>query len=95
MRRVPRVRRLLHADRRRLEFQECLQNRAENSHQTTRRRDRKMQRFRSAGSAQRFLSTHAAAYDTFKVQRYLTSAQSHHALRTAALSTWRTAVEAA
>jgi putative transposase len=31
-------------------------NRAENSHQPTRRRERKMQRFKSPGSAQRFLS---------------------------------------
>jgi transposase-like protein len=36
-------------------------NRAENSHQPVRRRERKMQRFKSPGSAQRFLSTHAAA----------------------------------
>src|SRR5258706_11972801 len=35
-------------------------NRAENSHQPTRRRERKMQRFKSMGSAQRFLSIHAA-----------------------------------
>ena len=35
-------------------------NRAENSHQPTRRRERKMQRFKSPGSAQRFLSVHAA-----------------------------------
>ena len=35
-------------------------NRAENSHQPTRRRERKMQGFKSAGSAQRFLSVHAA-----------------------------------
>jgi putative transposase len=35
-------------------------NRAENSHQPTRRRERKMQRFKCAGSAQKFLSTHAA-----------------------------------
>src|SRR5271169_789895 len=35
-------------------------NRAENSHQATRRRERKMQRFKSPGSAQKFLSTHAA-----------------------------------
>jgi putative transposase len=37
-------------------------NRAENSHQPTRRRERKMQRFKSPGSAQKFLSTHAAVY---------------------------------
>ena len=36
-------------------------NRAENSHQAVRRRELKMQRFKSAGSAQRFLSIHAAA----------------------------------
>jgi transposase-like protein len=44
-------------------------NRAENSHQPTRRRERKMQRFKSAGSAQKFLSIHAAVYNTFNVQR--------------------------
>jgi len=36
-------------------------NRAENSHQPTRRRERKMQRFKSPGSAQRFLSAHACS----------------------------------
>jgi putative transposase len=64
-------------------------NRAENSHQPTRRRERKMQRFKSAGSAQRFLSAHAAVYNTFNVQRHLTSAQSHRVLRAAAMTTKR------
>jgi hypothetical protein len=48
-------------------------NRAENSHQPTRRRERKMQRFKSPRSAQRFLSIHAAVQNTFNVQRHLTS----------------------
>ena len=58
-------------------------------------RERKMQRFKSAGSAQKFLSTHAAAYNTFNVQRHLTSAKSHRVLRAAAMTTWREAVAAA
>jgi putative transposase len=70
-------------------------NRAENSHQPTRRRERKMQRFKSARSAQKFLSTHAAVYNTFNVQRHLVSAPSHRVLRATAMSTWRDAVAAA
>ena len=70
-------------------------NRAENSHQPTRRRDRKMQRLKSPGSAQRFLSTHAALHNIFDVQRHLTSAQTHRTLRAAAMDTWHTAVAAA
>ncbi len=67
-------------------------NRAENSHQPTRRRERKMQRFKSVGSAQKFLSSHAAVYNTFNVQRHLTSAQTHRTLRAVAMSTWHEAV---
>ena len=70
-------------------------NRAENSHQPTRRRELKMQRFKSAGSAQKFLSTHAAIYNTFYVQRHLASAKTHRTLRAEAMSTWRHAVTAA
>jgi putative transposase len=61
--------------------------RAENSHRPTRRGERKMQRFKSAGSAQSFLSAHAAVYNTFhfplstfNVQCHLTSAQTHRVL---------------
>jgi putative transposase len=67
-------------------------NRAENSHQPTRRRERMMQRFKSPGSAQRFLSTHAAAYNTFNVQRHLILARTHRAFRAAAMNVWRDAV---
>ena len=67
-------------------------NRAENSHQPTRRRERKMQGFKSRGSAQRFLSTHAVVYNTFNVQRHLTSASTHRGFRAAAMDTWRAAV---
>jgi transposase-like protein len=56
-------------------------NRAENSHQPTRRRERKMRRFKSPGSAQTFLSTHAAVYNTFNVQRHLVSAHTRVAPR--------------
>jgi putative transposase len=70
-------------------------NRAENSHQPTRRRERKMQRFQSMGSAQRFLSIHAAAYNTFNIQRHLISAKTHRSLRAAAMEAWQQAVSAA
>ena len=53
-----------------------------------------MQRFKSACSAQKFLSAHAAMYNTFSVQRHLMSAQSHRVLRAAAMSTWREVVAA-
>jgi putative transposase len=70
-------------------------NRAENSHQPTRRRERKMQRFKSSRSAQKFLSAHAAVFNTFNVQRHLTSASTHRTFRATAMSTWREEVTAA
>jgi hypothetical protein len=69
-------------------------NRAENSHQPTRRRERKMQRFKSPGSAQRFLSVHAAVHNTFNVQRHLTSRRTLHVFREEAFQTWRAATAA-
>jgi DDE domain len=70
-------------------------NRAENSHQPTRRRVRKMQGFKSTGSAQKFLSIHAATYKIFNVQRHLTSARTHRVFRASAMQTWREIVVAA
>src|SRR5438270_5764182 len=52
-------------------------NRAENSHQVVRRRERKMQRFKSARSAQRFLNIHSAVHNTFNHQRNLVSLGPH------------------
>ena len=63
--------------------------------QPTRQRERKMQGFKSVGSAQRFLSTHAATYNTFNVQRHLTSARTHRAFRASAMQAWREVVAAA
>ena len=54
-----------------------------------------MQGFKSAGSAQRFLSFHAATYNTFNVQRHLISAKTHRAFRASAIRTWREVAAAA
>jgi transposase-like protein len=54
-----------------------------------------MQGFKSPGSALRFLSTHAATYNTFNVRRHLTSARTHRAFRTSAMNIWRAAVAVA
>ena len=69
-------------------------NRAENSHQPVRRREFKMQRFKSPGSAQHFLSVHAAVHNTFNTQRHLTSRRALRVLRGEAFDTWRTATAA-
>ena len=69
-------------------------NRAENSHQPVRRRERKMQRFKSPGSAQRFLSVHAAVYNTFNVQRHLISRPTLRLFRAEAMMSWTEATAA-
>jgi putative transposase len=66
-------------------------NRAESSHVPVRRRERKLQRFKSPGSAQRFLSLHAATYNVFTVDRHLTTARTHRLFRAEAFATWREA----
>ena len=70
-------------------------NRAENSHQPLRRRERKMQGFKSPKSAQRFASIHAAAYNTFNVQRHLIGRSTHRRFRAEAESAWSNATIAA
>src|SRR2546425_10527718 len=69
-------------------------NRAENSHQPVRRRERKMQRFKSARSAQRFLNMHAAVHNTFNLQRHLVSRSTLPIFRAQAENQWRNAVAA-
>ena len=54
-----------------------------------------MQRFKSAGSAQRFLSIHAAAYNTFNIQRHLISRRTLRDFRAEAMGQWRAATAAA
>src|ERR1700724_2735028 len=69
-------------------------NRAENSHQVVRRRERKMQRFRSARSAQRFLGIHPAVHNTFNLQRHLVSRPTLRTFRAEATARWQDAVAA-
>jgi putative transposase len=70
-------------------------NRAENSHQPVRRRERKQQRFKSAGSAQRFLSMHAAVHNTFNLQRHLIFRRTLRSFRAEAAQAWQVATAAA
>ena len=65
-----------------------LNNRAENSHQPTRRRERQMKNFKSAGQAQRFLSTHDPINNLFHLRRDHITAAEHRAARTRAFELW-------
>ena len=65
-----------------------LNNRAENSHRPTRRRERQMQRFKSARQAQRFLSAHALIYGHFRPRRHRTTARNYRAARALAFKIW-------
>ena len=70
-------------------------NRAQNSHQPVRRRERKLQRFKSPGSAQRFLNIHSATYNTFYHQRHLLKRPMYKGLRSTSFEVWQSASVAA
>jgi transposase-like protein len=53
-----------------------------------------MQRFKSAGSAQRFLTVHAAIYNNFNLQRHLISRSTLRRFRAEATTQWELAVTA-
>ena len=69
-------------------------NRAENSHLPVRRREQKMRRLKSPGSAQRFLSVDAAVQNAFNVERHLVSRNTLRALRGEAFQNWQAATAA-
>ena len=66
-----------------------LNNRAENSHQPFRRRERAMLRFRRMKTLQKFASVHAQVHNHFNQERHLISRQEYRERRSAALAEWR------
>jgi transposase-like protein len=54
-----------------------------------------MQRFKSPGSAQRFVSLHPAVYNTFNLQRHLVSRRTLRIFRAQAMAAWLFATMAA
>ncbi len=65
-----------------------LNNRAENSHQPTRRRERQTKRFKSAGQAQHFLSAHDRINNLFLLCRHQVPAVQYRVARTQAFQVW-------
>ena len=65
-----------------------LNNRAENSHQPTRRRERQMKRYKSPGQAQRFLPAHDGINNLFHLRRHRLLAARYRAARAQAFQTW-------
>src|SRR3954447_7286053 len=63
-----------------------LNNRAENSHRPTRRRERQMQRFKSSRQAQDFLSAHSFIYGHFHSRRHRLAADTYRAIRSDAFN---------
>jgi putative transposase len=66
-----------------------LNNRAENSHQPFRRRERAMLRFRRMRTLQKFDALHASVHNHFNVERHLYSRSNFKRNRAAALTEWR------
>ena len=67
-------------------------NRAEQSHEATRVRERGMRRFKSVEQAQRFLGAHAAVSNLFNLGRHLVRAEHYRNLRISAFTEWERAV---
>ncbi len=67
-------------------------NRAENSHQPTRLRERVMRRFKSAGHAQRFLSAFGIITSHFRVGRHLYRASGYRAMMKSRFAVWEEAI---
>ena len=65
-----------------------LNNRAENSDQPTRRRERQMKRFKSARQTQRFLSAHDGINNLFHLHRDHLSADQYRTSRAQAFQAW-------
>jgi putative transposase len=67
-------------------------NRAEQSHESTRVRERVMRKFKSIRHAQKFLGAHAAVSNLFNLGRHKVGAQPYRDLRMSAFSEWSRAV---
>jgi putative transposase len=67
-------------------------NRAEQSHEPTRVRERGMRKFKSVKQAQRFLGVHAAVSNLFNLGRHLIKAEHYRNLRIGAFADWSRAV---
>jgi len=75
-----------------VERQKCgrwLNNRAENSHQPFRRRERAMQKFRAVRTLQKFAAAHASIHNHFNHDRHLNGREIFKQNRSAALAEWR------
>jgi hypothetical protein len=67
----------------------CLNNRAENSHQPARQRERRLQRFISPGHAQRFLAAYGPIASHFRPRCHLCTAQAYRHEKIQRFQIWR------